>query len=156
MREQDLPSPGSGAKGFVLRRVAAQAISAMQVSAPKYTTGQHPAAAALSAFFAACKSAADTLNLLNGLITLSGSGYVEGTGKTYSIASGATAGPAVNKNSSTGAVTYTSSVPGKATVNAATGAVTGVAAGTTTITLTMATDGTYRAATKSYVATITA
>jgi len=53
MREASLPSPGIGAIGFHLRRVAAKAISYIQVNAQAYG-GTHPQATTLRAFFSAC------------------------------------------------------------------------------------------------------
>ena len=60
MRESDLPSPKIGGRGHHLRRVAALAISQLEIAAPGYG-GKHPAAADLAAFFDACKTAADAL-----------------------------------------------------------------------------------------------
>lgn len=57
MRETDLPSPGIGGKGHHLRRIAANAISQLQVVAPNYPLGQHPSATTLRAFFSACANA---------------------------------------------------------------------------------------------------
>lgn len=62
MQEFTLPSPGIGGKGHHLRRIAAQAISYIEVNAPAYTggaglTGKHPAADELEAFFLACAAA---------------------------------------------------------------------------------------------------
>lgn len=56
MREFDLPSPNIGGKGHHLRRIAAQAISYLQVNAPAYG-GTHPNANPLRAFFSACADA---------------------------------------------------------------------------------------------------
>ena len=56
MRDFDLPSPGIGPTGHHLRRVAAKAISYIQVN--KRADGTHPTASQLRAFFAA---AADSL-----------------------------------------------------------------------------------------------
>lgn len=61
MREETLPSPNIGSRGYHLRRVAAQAISQVEVAAGYYPNGKHPDAKALSDFFAACKAAADAL-----------------------------------------------------------------------------------------------
>ena len=60
MRETDLPSPNIGGKGYHLRRIAAQAISQLEVSAPAYG-GSHPSATSLAAFFNAAKAAADAI-----------------------------------------------------------------------------------------------
>lgn len=57
MKEADLPSPGIGSKAMHLRRTAANAISALQVTAPKYIGGIHPGTTQLQAFFAACSAA---------------------------------------------------------------------------------------------------
>lgn len=148
MRETDLPSPGIGGKGHHLRRIAANAISQMAVAGPKYTTQQHPAAAALKAFFDACSAACALLDLITPVISFTP------TSKAYSIASGATAGPTLAKGGSAGAAVYTSSDVTKATVNSSTGAVTGVAVGTCTITATVAANGAYRQGIGTYVATI--
>ena len=56
MRETDLPSPGIGARGHHLRRIAAMSISQLEVAAPGYG-GTHPAATNLRAFFSACANA---------------------------------------------------------------------------------------------------
>lgn len=52
MREFDLPSPNIGATGFHLRRVAAKAISYIQIN--KRADGTHPEAAVLRNFFKDC------------------------------------------------------------------------------------------------------
>lgn len=57
MRESDLPSPNIGARGYHLRRIAANAISQLQVSAPSYPGGKHPEGSTLRAFFSACANA---------------------------------------------------------------------------------------------------
>lgn len=53
MREFDLPSPSIGGKGHHLRRIAATAISYIQVQAVA-RGGTHPSASKLRAFFSAC------------------------------------------------------------------------------------------------------
>jgi hypothetical protein len=149
MRESDLPSPDIGGKGFHLRRITAQAISQLQVG--NYGNGRHPAAVALSAFFAAAKAAADAL--LPAAPTTS----FTPTAKTYTIAGGAAqAGPTLAKGGSDGAVTYTSATPSVATVNSATGAINPISAGTSVITAAIAASGGYLAATRTYTATVTA
>lgn len=62
MREATLPSPNIGARGFHLRRVAAQAISQVEVIAAHYPDGKHPDASALRAFFSACANACEALD----------------------------------------------------------------------------------------------
>jgi len=57
MREASLPSPNIGPCGFHLRRVAAKAISQLEVVAPRYAGGKHPSATELKAFFDACSAA---------------------------------------------------------------------------------------------------
>lgn len=57
MIESALPSPKIGARGYHLRRIAAQSISQLEVSARAYTGGVHPDAATLKAFFTACADA---------------------------------------------------------------------------------------------------
>lgn len=54
MREASLPSPGTGANGYHLRRVAAKSISDLQKVAAKYVGGKHPNATKLRKFFSAC------------------------------------------------------------------------------------------------------
>jgi hypothetical protein len=56
MREFDLPSPNVGGMGHHLRRIAAKAISYIQVNAAAYG-GTHPNASSLRAFFSACADA---------------------------------------------------------------------------------------------------
>jgi hypothetical protein len=57
MIETTLPSPNIGAKGHALRRACARVISDMEISAPNYTSGKHPSADELKAFFDACSTA---------------------------------------------------------------------------------------------------
>lgn len=150
MRESDLPSPGIGGKGHHLRRIAAQAISQLEISAPAYG-GSSPASVALSAFFAACKAGADALAPVAPTLAFTP------TAKSYSIAAGAgQAGPALSTGGSGGAVTYSSGTPANATVNPATGAVTPLIAGTSVITATIAANGGYLGTTQTYIATVTA
>ncbi len=59
MRESDLPSPGIGGKGHHLRRIAANAISQIEIAAVGYPDGKHPSAQTLSDFFLAAKAAVD-------------------------------------------------------------------------------------------------
>jgi hypothetical protein len=57
MREASLPSPNCGQRGYHLRRIAAQAISQLEVVAPNYPDGKHPAASELRNFFSFCANA---------------------------------------------------------------------------------------------------
>ena len=57
MRVETLPSPGTLAQGFLLRRTAAQAISACEITARATPGGKIRTAATLSAFFTACAAA---------------------------------------------------------------------------------------------------
>lgn len=57
MREASLPSPDVGSSGFHLRRIAAKAISDIEIVAPRYPTGEHPKATPLREFFLACAAA---------------------------------------------------------------------------------------------------
>lgn len=154
MRDFDLPSPGIGATGHHLRRVAAKAISYIQIN--KRAGGTHPSASQLRAFFSACA---------DNLISYDASSANEGTvpvgvftpaAKQYSIAAGPAAGPALNTGGSKGAVSYSSGTPAKCTVNAATGVITPIATGTSVITATIAASPGYAATTVTYVATIVA
>lgn len=61
MIESTLPSPNIGSRGYHLRRVSAQSISQLEVSAQSYTGGVHPDAATLKAFFTACANACDAM-----------------------------------------------------------------------------------------------
>lgn len=68
MQEFTLPSPNIGGKGHHLRRIAAQAISYIETSAPAYTgavgvAGKHPSADELEAFFLACAAAVTPFKL---------------------------------------------------------------------------------------------
>jgi len=63
MRESDLPSPNIGSRGFQLRRSAAQAISQLEVIAPNYPDGKHPEAGSLKAFFLACATACEPIEV---------------------------------------------------------------------------------------------
>lgn len=150
MIETNLPSPSIGGKGHHLRRIAANAISQMEVSAPNYTGGAHPNQYLLANFFLAAADGA----LADGL-TAPQASFAAGAA-TFSVATGATAGPALDAGGSAGAVTYSSSATGTATVNSATGVVTGVAPGTCFITAAVAANGIYRARTIRYKAVVTA
>lgn len=145
MKETALPTPGVGSKSQHLRRIAANAISALEVSAPKYTLGNHPSAAGLKAFFDACSAAAAELGKNNAVLTFAI------PDNTLAVAQAEQT--TLNKGGSAGAATYTSSAPGVATVNAS-GLVTGVAAGTATITVSVAATATYRAATATLTVTV--
>lgn len=149
MREASLPSPGVGSKSNHLRRIAANAISALQITAPKYANGVHPGGVALKAFFDACSAAAAELALQTPALVF------DGAAGSTTIAGTATNQTTLTKGGSAGAATYASSDPTRATVNG-TGLVTGVAPGQVSITVTVAANGIYRAATKTLLFTITA
>ena len=57
MREFDLPSPNIGGKGHHLRRIAANAISQLEIAATGYAGGKHPNATDLRKFFSAAADA---------------------------------------------------------------------------------------------------
>jgi len=149
MREASLPSPGVGSKSQHLRRIAANAISAIEITAPRYADGAHPAATGLAAFFTACAAAATEAGKSNLVLVFAGAGGVT------TIAGTTTNQTTLNKGGSAGAASYSSSAPGVATVNG-TGLVTGVAPGATIITVTVAAQGIYRAATATLLFTVTA
>lgn len=156
MRDFDLPSPNIGAKGHHLRRIAAAAISYIQVTASNHAGGLHPSASALRAFFSAC---ADNLAVYDASTATENNVAVPTftpTAKTYSIAAGATAGPVLNKDGHPGVVTYSSGTPANATVNAATGVITPLVAGTSVITASIAAAPGWDAVTKTYTATVEA
>lgn len=56
MRDTNIVSPGLLSNGFLLRREAAKAISAIEIQAARTSGGKTQAAAKLSAFFADCVS----------------------------------------------------------------------------------------------------
>lgn len=66
MREFDLPTPGIGGKGHHLRRIAAQAISQIQVNAQGRAGTKHPLATDLRRFFSACADALITFDATAG------------------------------------------------------------------------------------------
>lgn len=147
MIESNLPSPNVGSRGYHLRRVAANVISQLEVTAQGYPNGASPSAAEVKAFFDACSAAAATAGKANPVMTL--------TPATASIAVAGTQQLTVGKGGSSGAVTYSSSDTAVATVNGS-GLVTGVAAGTAVITANMAEGTAHKAATKSATITVTA
>lgn len=150
MRDKDLPTPNIGHKGWALRRSAVVALGHLQSSRDRLNK-RHPQAAALSAFFAACKAASDAMLAVAPTVSFTPSS------KSYSLAAGAAqAGPALARGGYTGRVEYSSATPAKATVDALTGAVTPVATGTSVITATFPAAGGFLAATVTYVATVTA
>lgn len=148
MRETALPSPKIGARGHHLRRLVALAVSSLQTAA--YSNGRHPAAVTLSAFLASAKTATDLLLPVAPVLAFTPSA------KSYSIAAGPTAGPALAVGGYLGSPIYSSATPAKATVNSATGVVTGVATGTSVITATVPARGGFLGATQTYIATVTA
>jgi uncharacterized protein YjdB len=151
IRESDLTSPGIGAKGHHLRRIAANAISQLEVAGSYYGNGRHPDATALEAFFQECVDAAHDLIPAVSVPTFTP------TSKSYSLAAGATAGPVLAAGGHTGVPVYTSASPLVATVDEDTGEVTAVAgSGTSVITATFPANGGYALTTKTYVATATA
>ena len=77
------------------------------------------------------------------------------TSTTLTVGGGNSSTPVVNKNGSSGAISWTSSAPSKATVNSS-GVVTPVAAGSATITATVAANGDYCEGTVSKDFTINA
>lgn len=140
MKEASLPSPGVGSKSMHLRRIAANAISALEMIAPKYANGSHPGAEDLVAFFDACSAAAAETGKSDTTLTF-------GTaGDATEVEVGATLATTLDKGGSTGAATYTSSDTEVATVNSS-GVITGVAEGTVSITVSVAATDDNRAAT---------
>lgn len=145
MRDTDLPTPGFGSKSQHLRRISANAISAMQVTAPRYALGNHPGAAGLKAFFDACSAAAAELGKNDAILTF--------TIADDTLAPTETSQTTVDKGGSAGAATYSTSDAAVATVNAS-GLVTAVAAGTATITVSVAATATYRAVAATLTVTV--
>jgi len=58
MRIETLPSPGTHSRAISLRTLCAAVISTFEVAAKGYPSKQHPKAAQLGAFFAACARSA--------------------------------------------------------------------------------------------------
>jgi len=56
MQEASLPSPDIGAKGYHLRRMAANVISQLEIVAMSYPNGAAPGASKVVAFFNACSA----------------------------------------------------------------------------------------------------
>ena len=139
MNEASLPSPDTGANGYHLRRIAAKAISAMEVVAVSYPAGAHPGATALKAFFDACSAAVATVGKAIPVMT------IDTTGSVTEIAVGATNQLTVGKGGSSGTVSYVSSDTDVATVNGS-GLITAVAEGTFTITANMTEGAAHKAA----------
>lgn len=140
MKEAALPSPGVGSKSMHLRRIAANAISALEVAAPKYANGSHPAAEDLVDFFEACALAAAEPGKNDTILTFATAG------DATEVEEAATLATTLDKGGSAGAATYSSSDTDIATVNGS-GVITGVAEGTVSITVNVAAAGDYRAAT---------
>jgi len=137
MLESSLPSPNIGAKGYHLRRIAANSISHLEVVAEGYSNKAAPGAAAVAAFFTACAAAATTAGKPRPVLTL--------TPTTSTGAPASTQQLALGKGGSSGATTYTSSDTAIATVNGS-GLVTRVAVGTAVITAVVAEDASYKTA----------
>lgn len=146
MRESALPTPGAGSKSQHLRRISAASISALEVTAGRYTGARHPAAAGLKAFFDACSAAAAELDKITPTLTF--------TATPATVAVGQTRNTTLGKGGSGGAATYTTSNAAVATVNGS-GVVTGVAAGTVTITASVAGTSTYRPRSITLAITVT-
>lgn len=149
MKEASLPSPKIGARGYHLRRMAANAISDLEKVAPKYTNGINPNAAALKTFFDACSAAAASLAK-----TIAAMTFVT-AGSATTVAVGATLATTVGKGGSSGAMTYITSDPLIATVNAS-GVITGVRTGDVTISAVMAEGASHQAASRSVGIKVTA
>lgn len=151
MREDQLPSPGIGTRGFHLRRVAAAGLSDLQRGAASAGAAAHPSAVTLAAFFTACAAAATELSktLPAATLVLNDVSEPESGGTTPTLT--------LNKGGSAGAATYSSSNTAVATVHATTGVITRVGDGTVQFTAAIAGTATYRAATAvSQVLTLTA
>lgn len=149
MQEANLPSPNLGAKGYHLRRIAANAISHLEVVAQAYADGAAPDADDLVTFFTTCAAAAATTGKPAPVVGLTAAG------NATSVEVGKTLQLTFAKGGSSGAVTYSTSDATKATVNAS-GLVTGVATGPVTITATMAEGTAHKAASAKISLTVIA
>ena len=147
MKESALPTPGVGSRSQHLRRLLATTISSLEVTAPKYTNGQHPASVQLVACLTAALAAAQETGKLNTVPT-----FVT-AGNATTVAPAATLATTLTKGGSAGAATYTTSNAAFATVNGS-GVITGVAAGVVTITANIAGTATYRPASISVTITV--
>jgi uncharacterized protein YjdB len=144
MLNTTLPFPDIGSKGNELRRMAARNISSLEIAGMSYVNGSHPGAAKLAAFFAACAAATTTIGKAMPSLTLSP--------QTSTGAGGSTQQLTLTKGGSSGTVTWVSSKPAVATVNAA-GLVTRVAVGSVVITANVAEGASHKPS--SLTATVT-
>jgi hypothetical protein len=144
MLSSQLPFPDIGSKGNELRRIAAKNISAMDIAGISYPNG-HPGAAKLAAFFAACAAAATSIGKAIPALTLLPQGSTGLIGSAQQLT--------LTKGGSSGAVSWASSNPAVATVNAS-GLVTRVSAGSALITASVAEGAAHKA--RAITATVTA
>lgn len=84
MREADLPSPGLVRSSMQLRRLAANAISGVQIVAPRYPGGVNPSALQLAEFFNAASEAVDKTLLPEGALSLN-TGVLSLNGATLAL-----------------------------------------------------------------------
>jgi hypothetical protein len=143
--ESNLPSPDLGSNGFHLRRSAAKNISSLEIAGMGYPNRSHPGAAKLAAFFAACSAAAATIGKAIPALTLTPQASTGAAGSTQQLTLG--------KGGSSGAVTWLSSNPAAATVNAS-GLVTRVATGVAVITANVAEGAAHKAGSVSATITV--
>lgn len=146
MQEATLPSPDMGANGYHLRRIAAKAISALEVIAPNYPDGAHPGAEKLEDFFLACAAAAATVGKQNAELEVSPES-VEGEPSDTQQLTATTGG-------SDGTVSYLSTDTQVATVSGA-GLVTLVDVGTASIVVSLSEGTDHRAASVVVPVTVT-
>lgn len=143
MKEASLPSPGVGSKSMHLRRIMANAISAIEISAPKYTDGIHPSATSFLAFLNACVAVVNDY-------TKTLAEVVFGTaGDATTVAMGTTLATSLDKDSHDDTAGYTSDDTGIATIHATTGVITPVDLGVATVNAVLEETATFRAVTKS-------
>ena len=147
---------GSGAVTYAI--TTATPSGCATVDEDGIVTGVHAGTATVTATVAAAStycSGTATANFTISCNSITPTFSTDYTSTTLTVGGGKSSTPVVNKDGSSGAITWTSSAPAKATVNSS-GVVTPVAAGSATITATIAANGDYCGGTVSKDFTINA
>ncbi len=138
---------GNTGSGAVTYSITASSPSGCATVNPStgVVTGVHAGTATVTASIAAAStfcSGTATANFTISCNSITPTFSTDYTSTTLTVGGGNSSTPVVDKDGSSGAITWTSSAPAKATVNTS-GVVTPVAAGSATITATIAEDGDY-------------